>query len=209
MAGARPPCQLDTSGPNAERAFCSIGRGDQGQFGDHRQRGEQCHCRISPGGRLSLIDQRSSERSRYGRVMEASPRVLWMPGGVRTEVHLGAGDTNDAFCLLVDQPPAGWSLPAHLHHGISETIHVVEGEFDMTVDGNFSRLAPGETIHVPADVVHSGGNIGETTGRRIVIFSPAGMERFFVEVGTATPEADIDPREALASAVRHGWEFST
>jgi len=38
-----------------------------------------------------------------------------MPGGVRTEIHLAAEDTEGAFCLIVDHPPAGWSLPAHRH----------------------------------------------------------------------------------------------
>jgi quercetin dioxygenase-like cupin family protein len=139
--------------------------------------------------------------------MVEAPRVVWMPGGVRTEIHLESGDTADAFCLLVDQPPAAWTLPAHLHRGTAETIHVVSGEFEMTVDGKASLLVSGKTIHVPADMVHSSTNVGMTTGRRIVMFSPAGMERFFLDVGTASPEAEIDPREALASAMRHGWVF--
>src|SRR4051812_11783022 len=107
----------------------------------------------------------------------AMPRTVWMPGGVRTEVHLGGEETGGAFCLLVDQPPAGWSLPPHLHRGAAETIHVVEGEFEMVIGGQTARLAAGETVHVPAGVVHSGGNIGSAAGRRVVMFSPAGMER--------------------------------
>jgi hypothetical protein len=33
------------------------------------------------------------------------------------------------------------------------------------------------------------------------------MERFFAETGAATPAAHVDLGAALASAVRHGWEF--
>jgi uncharacterized RmlC-like cupin family protein len=132
-----------------------------------------------------------------------------MPGAVRTEVHLGGGDTGGAFCLLVDQPPAGWSLPAHLHRGSAETIHIVEGEFEMDVDGHRSRLVAGQTVHVPAGVVHAGGNVGAKPGRRIVIFSPAGMEKFFLEAGAPTEDGEVDPASALASATRHGWEFIT
>jgi mannose-6-phosphate isomerase-like protein (cupin superfamily) len=130
-----------------------------------------------------------------------------MPGGVRTEVHLRAEDTGDAFCLLVDQPLAGWSLPAHLHRGVAETIHIVEGEFEMVIDGKRSHLGPGETVLIPADVVHSGGNVGPKTGRRILLFSPAGMERFFLEAGRPTSGSEVDPAETLATARRHGWEF--
>ena len=45
--------------------------------------------------------------------MAAETRVVWMPGGVRTEFHLAAEGTGGAFCLRVDHPPAGWALPPH------------------------------------------------------------------------------------------------
>ena len=140
--------------------------------------------------------------------MDQGPSVVWMPGAVRTEIHLAGGDTAGAFCLLVDYPPPGWSLRPHLHHGVAETIHVLEGEFEMTVADESSHLGPGQTLHVPADVIHYGGNVGETTGWRLLIFSPAGMENFFLEVGTSSSEVETDLREAIASAIRHGWEFT-
>lgn len=130
-----------------------------------------------------------------------------MPGGVRTEVHLGSHETGGAFCLLVDHPPAGWELPAHVHHGAAETIHVLEGEFEMSIGGHTARLTAGQTIHIPAEVAHAGGNAGQAVGRRIVIFTPGGMENFFLEAGASSADGDIDRRAALASAVRHGWEF--
>jgi quercetin dioxygenase-like cupin family protein len=136
-------------------------------------------------------------------------RVVWMPGGVRTEVHLTSQDTDGAFCLLVDHPPAGWTLPAHLHHGSAETIHILEGEFAMTIDGQRQVLRAGQTTHIPPEVIHSGENVGTTTGRRIVIFSPAGMENFFIEAGTDSEHLEVDVRTALAAATRHGWQFIT
>lgn len=134
--------------------------------------------------------------------------MVWMPGGVRTEIHLGARDTGGAFCLLVDEPPAGWSLPPHLHRGTAETVHVLDGVFEMTVGGEPVRLGAGETVHVPADTVHSGGNVGDTTGSRVVLFSPAGMEEFFAEVGAPEPGVEVDPTATLEAAARHGWAFA-
>jgi quercetin dioxygenase-like cupin family protein len=133
--------------------------------------------------------------------------VVWMLGGVRTEIRLTGAETDGAFCLLVDEPPAGWSLPAHIHVDAAETIHVLEGEFEMTVDGAVTRVGPGETLHIPAGVVHAGGNVGDGPGRRLLIFSPAGMEEFFREAGAASPEAEVDTRTALDAATRHGWRF--
>ncbi len=130
-----------------------------------------------------------------------------MPGGVRTEIRLSSADTDGAFCLLVDEPPAGWALPAHTHGEAAETIHVLEGEFETTVAGMVERTGPGQTVHIPAGVVHSGGNVGDGPGRRLLIFSPAGMEEFFREAGAPSPEAVVDRGVALESALRHGWQF--
>jgi quercetin dioxygenase-like cupin family protein len=135
------------------------------------------------------------------------PRVVWMPGAVRTEIHLDSADTGGAFCLLVDEPPPGWSLPAHLHRAQAETIHVIDGALEMTVDGRRSLLAQGESIHVPAGAVHTSANPGAAPLRRVVIFSPGGMERFFIEAGVATPDTEPARAAALAAAIRHGWEF--
>jgi quercetin dioxygenase-like cupin family protein len=132
-----------------------------------------------------------------------------MPGGVRTEIHLAGEDTAGAFCLLVDHPPAGWSLPTHRHANEAETIHIIEGAFEMSLDGTPTQLSAGESIHIPRGVTHSTRNVGQQTGRRIVLFSPAGMEHFFLEAGQPTPDSEPDLGAVLASATRHGWQFAT
>lgn len=151
----------------------------------------------------------SVEPGRYRPTVAADARVVWMPGRVRTEIHLITDDTGGAFCLLVDHPPPGWALPAHRHHNEAETIHIVEGDFEMEVDGARSQLSAGQTIHIPRGAIHSGANVGQQLGHRIVLFSPAGMERFFLEAGAPSADSEIDLPAALASATRHGWEFVT
>jgi quercetin dioxygenase-like cupin family protein len=141
--------------------------------------------------------------------MLTEPQVVWMPGGVRTEIHLTGADTGGAFCLLVDHPHPGWSLPSHIHKDAAETIHVIEGEFEMTIDGATERLGPGQTVHIPAGVVHSGTNVGPSPGRRILTFTPAGMEEFFREAGASSPDAEPERDAVRDTAIRHGWRFST
>ncbi len=132
-----------------------------------------------------------------------------MPGGVRTEIHLSGEDTAEAFCLLVDHPPAGWSLPPHRHANEAETIYIIEGDFEMELDGARTRLAAGESIHIPQGVTHSTRNVGRQAGRRILLFSPAGMEHFFLEAGEPTPDGKPDLPAVLSCATRHGWQFAT
>jgi hypothetical protein len=56
-------------------------------------------------------------------------------------------------------------------------------------------------------VIHSGGNIGETVGKRLVIFSPGGVEAFWLEIGKAQAGSEFDTREVLRAAQRWGWDF--
>lgn len=139
--------------------------------------------------------------------MSGEPTVVWMPGGVRSEIHLSGEDTGGAFCLLRDVLPVGWRLPAHRHPAAAETIHVLAGELGVaTDDGPEQTLRAGETAHVPAGTLHATRNAGEEPLLRLVVFSPAGMERFFREAGAATP-GQADPQAVLLAARRNGWEF--
>jgi quercetin dioxygenase-like cupin family protein len=133
--------------------------------------------------------------------------VVWMPGGLRTEIHLGGDDTGGAFCLLADEPPPGWTLPAHRHANESETIHIVAGEFEMEIDGRKQLIGPGETVHIPQGVSHAGTNVGSEKGRRIIVFSPAGMEGFFREAGAGSPDEQRDIAGLLRVAGSYGWRF--
>ena len=136
------------------------------------------------------------------------PAVVWMPGDVRTEVKLTAADSDGQLCLLIDEPPAGWRLPPHRHANEAETIQVLAGRFQMEIEGRRVSLGAGDTAHVPAGVTHSSANVGPETGKRVVIFTPAGLEAFFLEVGKPRPGAAFADGEVLAAARRWGWEFT-
>ncbi len=139
--------------------------------------------------------------------MISVPRVVWMPGGLRLEIHLGGEETAGAFCLMFDDPPANWALPEHRHRAEAETIHVLDGEFEVTMEARTSRLGAGETLHVPAGYVHSTRNVGPRRGRRMVVYSPAGIEQFFLEAGAVTADADVNLGALVDAATRYGWEF--
>ena len=139
--------------------------------------------------------------------MPAPPKVVWMPGNVRTEIHLTGEDTAGAFCLLRDTLPPGWALPPHRHPDAAETIHMIAGELGYSLrDGDEQLARAGETVYVPAGVRHATCNAGSGELRRLVTFSPAGMERFFMEAGAERPE-ESDLQEVLRAALRNGWEF--
>lgn len=126
---------------------------------------------------------------------------LDLPGGVKAVVHVRGADTGGRFTLLTDIVPPGWRLPAH-RHDVAETIHVTRGHLAMRAADRAMELGPGETVHVPPDVVHEGATLGPDPAHRILVFSPAGMEELFERLsGTA------DAREQLRLALAAGWRF--
>ena len=135
-------------------------------------------------------------------------RTVWMPGGLRVEIHLGAADTNGALCLLVDEPPPGWTLAAHRHTREAETIHIVAGRYAMTIDGEEQEVGPGDTIHIPTGVEHAATLLGAEPGRRVITFTPAGIEEFFLSGGTRNRDDLVDSRALLDLAMAHGWQFT-
>jgi thiazole synthase ThiGH ThiG subunit len=42
----------------------------------------------------------------------------------------------------------------------------------------------------------------------VLVFSPAGIEAFFLETGAESAEDPVDLAAALESATRHGWQFT-
>jgi mannose-6-phosphate isomerase-like protein (cupin superfamily) len=133
------------------------------------------------------------------------PRVVWLPGDLRHEVHATGEETGGAFCMFVDHPPAGWGLPWHRHLEESETIHILEGEFEVELEGEQVALKPGSTIHVPKGAAHKTQNVGAGPGRRVTIFSPAGPEGFFLEAGAPAPGQPVDVEAYIAAAARYGF----
>ena len=55
---------------------------------------------------------------------------------------------------------AGAELPEHAHPH-EQVSHVLEGEFEMTIDGRTERLEPGAVAIVPPNVTHSGRAVTE------------------------------------------------
>lgn len=99
-------------------------------------------------------------------------------------------------------------VPPHRHTREDEISYIVEGEIWFRSDGREISLAPGGYIVKPRGELHSMWNAGAVPARMIEIMSPAGFERYFVELAEAVAAAGGPAPDVIAPvAERYGLSF--
>ena len=117
-------------------------------------------------------------------------------------ITVSGEDTNGHFCLIDMHIPPGGGPPPH-RHDFEETFILLEGEMEATFRGKKSIVRAGETLHIPANSPHQFHNTSTEPVRMLCICSPAGQEKFFIEVGVpvatrTTPPQKLDEKEQPA-----------
>jgi uncharacterized cupin superfamily protein len=72
---------------------------------------------------------------------------------------------------------------------------VLNGEIEAIFRGKKSVVRGGETINIPANAPHQFHNASANTARLICICSPAGQEKFFLEVGVPVATRTTAPHK--------------
>ena len=105
----------------------------------------------------------------------------------------GLTDAEGLLLVRVRMPP-GRAHQFHRHPALEEIIYVVSGTAEQWVDREQRRLGPGDSAHIPRDVVHGTYNVGRDTLVFLAILSPA---RFsgpaLIEVHTEEPWRSLRP----------------
>jgi mannose-6-phosphate isomerase-like protein (cupin superfamily) len=122
-----------------------------------------------------------------GCAVEVGNTVASRAGRRKCWILVTGEERGGAFAMMEFLVP-----PPHVHHREDEVFYVLEGEFTFTVTGRMIRATAGQTLYGQRDVPHTFKNTGDKTGRMMVVVAPAGLEKFFAEIGTP-------PRPTLAA----------
>src|SRR5271155_1970527 len=101
-------------------------------------------------------------------------------------------DTNGRFCLIDMYIPPGGGPPPH-RHDFEETFILLEGEIVATFRGKKSTARAGDTLNIPANAPHQFHNASASPVRMLCLCSPAGQEKFFLEVGVPVATRTTPP----------------
>lgn len=151
-----------------------------------------------------------------GHAVHVAPgegKALWVAGDLLT-IKLAGGDTGGAFALMEELTPPQGGPPPHLHRREDETLYVLEGEYEVSVGGDTFRAGAGSVVRVPKHVLHTFRNVSTAPGRLLALKTPAGLERFFEEVGDPAAEGAAPPpfgqeqiQKLAATAPKYGVEI--
>jgi quercetin dioxygenase-like cupin family protein len=130
--------------------------------------------------------------------------------GVGTPLDLGAmqmllkastHETQGSLSLYETEDEPGLAPPPHIHTDTSEAFYVLEGEYEMTVDGQITTCGPGSLVFIPPGVEH-GFVTGPRKARKLIIFVPGAMESYFAGMDAALRSGPVSADEQTAIARR-------
>lgn len=124
--------------------------------------------------------------------------------GVSTIAFKVVPNDNSGLFIIENTFHAKGGPARHLHFDQDEWFYAVEGEFLIEVGQEQMRLRPGDSLLAPRGIPHVWAFVGESRGRMLITFLPAGkMEAFFREVTKVNAMPPLDPELWRA----HGMEL--
>lgn len=119
-------------------------------------------------------------------------KSIWFLGTL-IEVKATGEETGGKFGLIEELNPPGDGPPLHIHHNEDETFYIVEGEVTFVCGEKTMRATPGAYVFMPRGVPHTYKVEGTQPARMLTMNVPAGIEQFFIELGTPTQELTLPP----------------
>lgn len=141
-------------------------------------------------------------------------RSVWIVGDLYT-IKASGEDTGGAFTLIEALVPPGGGPPPHIHRREDEAFYVLEGEILFHVDGRDIPAGPGAWVTLARGSLHHFKNTSDRPARMLIVATPAGLDRYFLEVGRAAKPGDREPiaptpedfEKLLALAPEYGLEI--
>ena len=105
-------------------------------------------------------------RDRFGKTRQI--------GVSSTTFKIAAADTAGGLFVIEQANTVKGGPPRHLHHDQDELWYVLAGEYVVEIGSERHLLKPGDCILGPRRVPHAWAFVGDSPGRLLIAFTPAG-----------------------------------
>ena len=145
----------------------------------------------------------------------ARDAIMVPPGGGRQLaagqwwLKADAGTTNGGFGMMEAVAPPGAMRPRpHAHRDAEEMWYVLDGRLTFHVDTRVFEAPAGAFVIVPRGLAHTFWNADEQRPSRfLLMFTPAGLEGYFEELGAMLRSGPPDLAAWDALGAKYGTEF--
>ncbi len=95
----------------------------------------------------------------------------------------------------------------HLHANEDESMHLLEGELEVTIGHKKFSLGSGESYFAPRNVPHRLRNRSQTPVRSLLLTTPGGFDAFIAQAGIRlmegiTPPVEIPTPDQMAKLLK-------
>ncbi len=121
-------------------------------------------------------------------------------------MHVKVGHAEGAAYSLIEMthpPSVGPAL--HRHPKGDEAFYVLDGEYEIRCGSDVFVGTAGSFVFVPRGMSH-GYTVG-SVGGRVLVVTPAGLDRYFSEVADRLAEGPVPLDVEADIAARYGQEF--
>jgi quercetin dioxygenase-like cupin family protein len=136
---------------------------------------------------------------------------IWMLGGLYHVLAAGE-ETGGAATIMEMTIPAGSGPPPHTHPG-GEAVYVLEGRLRYHIGDEVVEGGPGSFFYIPEGTLENFEPVEQL--RVLVIYTPGGMDKFFLEAGEPAQADELPPpassppdlERLIEIGARHGMQI--
>jgi quercetin dioxygenase-like cupin family protein len=148
-----------------------------------------------------------SEYSKQAMVVAAGNGRTLNVLGHAVYVMLGVAENQgDSFVFTTISPP-GLFVPPHVHENEDEYGYLIEGVFEVYLEGQTYEAKAGSVLYCPRRTSHGFRNIGSTPAKMMWVSTPgASVERFFDELGALPADAPPDMEKIVGIFAKYSLQ---
>jgi mannose-6-phosphate isomerase-like protein (cupin superfamily) len=144
---------------------------------------------------------------RHATIVRPEQALRIKPFGLDVNVLLTTEATGGAISVLKGWHKPGEGPPDHIHVDREEMFFILEGTYELTVDGQTTTAGAGTIVFIPRNVVHRFKNVGDTAACMLDWSLPGGQDHYLKAISDLAAGDGFTGEQVMAISHKFGTHF--